>query len=535
MIVSFSNLSNLFLPTLSVFLLLSTILPDHVQILPIAVVEAKESSGDALLTGTNSEFLLTKFAISPRTVGQFDLKLTIPTDTGMYTDERALRVHLFVDEGWYDKAQKATTCREKVKHATQALPVSFELKSNPLNRRTSKNKQSEEFVWEANIRTTLNSKGSDMTQYWYISLDDCTLEETYHDIKDAPKISFQYTIKNGDSRGPGYGLSHFSADENGMVRLHFLQLAFSSLLLIWCAYKIGCAITSSRGQIHIALLIVASALLCDISSNISELIHNKVYSMNGVGSYAFDAFASHFEAQCDAMVAIVLLLVGSGWTLPSDVIVGDANNNMAMLGTHSMVQQLVVGLRNPGLAMQQIKSGNPAAILVVSTLAFHAILAQWGRIYDDDFDCYHSLEHKPGYFLQGYRLILGVAFLASVASVRNSGRCPRALKPFLTKFMLVGISWFISLPFVATFVSTSIPYYLKHRALSIGAAMTQASSLASLVWLFTADSDASAYHRLSKTQEGNASLVSTSISSSNSVSKAPSTFWKFGKTKIRLD
>jgi len=441
MILSFSNLSTLFLPTLSVFLILSTLLPNHVRFSPIVVVEAKKSSGNALLTGTNSEFLLTKFAISPRTVGSFDLKLTIPTDAGMYTDERALRVHLFVDEGWYDKAQKASTCREKVKYAIKALPVTYELKD------VSKSKNA--MVWEANIHTPLNSMQSDTTQYWYISLDDCTLEETYHKLKDAPSMSFQYTIQNGNIR-EGYPLSHFSADENGMVQLHSIQLAFSSLLLMWCAYKIGCAITSPRGQIHIALLIVASALACDIFSNISELIHNKVYTMNGIGSYLFDAFASHFEAQCDAMVAVVLLLVGSGWTLPGDVIVGDANNNMAMLGTHSMVQKLVVGLRNPGLAMQQIKSGNPAAILVLSTLTLHAILAQWGRIYDDDFDCYHSLEHLPGYFLQGYRLLLGVAFLASVASVRNSGRCPHALKPFLTKFMLVGISWFISLPFVAT-------------------------------------------------------------------------------------
>jgi len=446
----------------------------------------------------------------------------------MYTDERTLRVHLFVDDAWSDKARKAATCSEKVRYASKSLQVVFNFNKGGTDK--------DGYKWVANVSTGLDSSGSDKTQYWYISLDDCSLEQTFHSKEDVPKMDLQYTVKDNIPTGRGTFISsHFSADESGMVRLHFIQVTFSSLLLIWCLYKIGCAITSPRGQIHIALLIVAFALVCDIFSNISELLHNKLYGYDGVGSYTLDALASHFEAQCDAMVAIVLLLVGSGWTLPSDVVVADAGNNMAMLGTNSMVQKLVVGLRNPGLALQQVKSGNPASILVTSTLILHAILAQWGRTYDDDFDCYHSLEHLPGTVLMGYRLILGVAFLISVASVRNSGRCPRALKPFLVKFMLVGISWFVCLPFVATFVSTSIPHHLKHRSLSIGSALTQASSLASLVWLFTADSDASAYHRLSKVQEGNTSLVSSATSSSSVGSKAPSNFWKFGKTKIRLD
>jgi len=489
------------------------------------MVAAKKSSGNALLTGTNSEFLITKFAISPNTVGRFNLELNIPKTAGMYTDERNLRVHLFIDEAWYDKAQKAPTCKEKVQHAFKSLPVTFILQSSG----------DKGGSWVASVRTDLNS-WSDKTQYWYISLDDCSLEESYHSIKDVPKMSYEYTILNGRrSNAFSRSESHFSADEVGTIRLHVIQLAFSSLLLIWCAFKIVRTITSSPGHIHIALLIISSALICDILSNVSELIHNMVYSKNGVGSYTFDAFSSHFEAQCDAMIAIVLLLVGSGWTLPSDVVVANAGNNMAMLGTGNTVQKMVEGLRNPGVALQQIKSGNPASILVTTTFVSHAILAQWGRTYDDDFDCYHSLEHLPGTCLMVYRLMLGIPFLIGVASVRNSGRCPRALKPFLTKFMLVGISWFISLPFVTTFVSTSMPYILKHRSLLIGSAMTQASSLASLVWLFTADSDASAYHRLSKVRESNTSLSNVVASSSNSERKAPSSFWKFGKTKIRLD
>jgi len=494
--------------TLAVFLII-VLLPK-----PSSIVEAKTSSGAALLTGQNSEYLLTKFALFPQSLAKFDLRLSIPSSVGMYTDERFLRVHFFVDEAWNKKARVAPTCQDKVKYAIKALPVTFTLK-----------KRSDDMEWTAEVQTMLDSSKSDKTQYWYISLDDCSLEQSYHSIKDAPEMFFQYTIQNNDSRNQ---LSHFSADESGMGGLHVVEILFSSLLLFWCAYKIVYGLTSSRGQIHIALVVVACAVACDVCSNISELIHTIVYSKNGIGSYAFDAFAAHFEAQCDAMIAVVLLLVGSGWTLPSDVVVTDSKNDMSMLGTNSMVQKLVLGLRNPASALQQIRNGNPAGILVAFVLSSHAILAQWGRTYDEEFDCYHSLEHLPGTVLMVLRMTLGLAFLIGVASIRNSGRCPRALYPFLTKFMLVGISWFISLPSVSMFVSTFIVHHLKHWALSVGSALTQSSSLASLVWLFTADSDASAYHRLSKIKEGNMSLGSTAGSNTLNM-------WNIGKAKIRLD
>lgn len=346
----------------------------------------------------------------------------------------------------------------------------------------------------------------------------------YHSIRDAPEMEYSYVVMNGDS--------HVSADEMGMNKLHFLQIGFSSLLLLWVAFKILRAVSSSKGQIHVALLSVALAVLFDIISAAAELIHSSVYVMNGIGSYTFDCLSSHFEAQCDAVVALVLLTVGAGWTLPSDVVIA-GSNNMAMLGTSSWVQKTVSGFRSPIAALHQLKSGNPAAILVIMILAAHAVLAQWGRTFDDDFDTYHSLEHKPGRVLMWFRVICGGLFLAASASVRNNGRCPGSLQPFLRKFQIVGLAWFLSLPFVSMYVTSAMHSHQKHFTLALGSTLVQSSSLASLVWLFTGDKDASAYHRVSNLQTGNDTL-SSSASMSLSGHSVPK-MMTFGKTKVRLD
>jgi hypothetical protein len=100
------------------------------------------------------------------------------------------------------------------------------------------------------------------------------------------------------------------------------------------------------------------------------------------------------------------------------------------------------------------------------------------------------------------------------------------------------MSWFISLPFMAMYVPSAMHSHQKHFALVVGATIVQSSSLASLVWLFTGDKDASPYHKLSNLQADKYTL-SSSLSSSaatlSSVGGGSSNIWKFGKTKVRLD
>lgn len=491
------------------FLLLSLL---RLLSFPAYFVNGKVSSGNVLLSGENSVALLTKFAIAANEAGSFQLQLKINAEKGMYLDERQLQVSFFNDEiSSWSKAKKSATCGEKLRFSKNSHPVVFNWREKDGVK-----------LWSAEINSQIPKSKNDM--YWYIALNDCLLEETFHSIRDAPEMEFSLNILNGNS--------HFSADERGMGKLHLIQICSSSLLLLLIIYKISRAVVFTKGQIHLALLLVGLATACDVASGIFELIHSSIYAMNGVGSYSFDCLASHFEAQCDAIVALVLLLVSAGWTMPSDVIVA-SDQNVAMMGMHTLLQRIVAGFRTPITAMKQLNRGNPSALLIVCILAFHAALAQWGRTYDDDFDTYHSLEHLPGRVLMRFRLGLGLIFLVASASVRNNGRLPRSLQPFLKKFQLVGISWFLSLPFVSIYVSSALHSHQKHVALATGAMVAQSSSLYALCWLFTADKDASPYHSMSNLRKDNDTLLNGSFSSK--ANKDSSKFWTFGQTKIRLD
>ena len=489
--------------------------------------EAKVKEGSAHLTGEKTENTLSKFALSPFAQGKVVLELH---SKDMYVDETGLRMHMYHDSDW-PRVKKAPTCAEKVRLAKKAVPISFELNNNPSKEKLDRHKKSkskERGLWESRVKTSIPGFSTDRPQYWYLTLDDCSLEVYLHD-NQAPQIEYTLTILdevsgtqvNQDVFKDKAEYRHTPADENGMSRLHFITALVSFVLFLLIGYKIFTSIQTG-GSVHAALLIMAITALCDGFSSVFELSHLAIYENNGIGSYSLDALSTHFEAMSDSLVALVLLSVGSGWTLPSDVLSsGGASSSSGFLNN------LVCGLRNPASAL----TGGPAGMLAIGIIVAHASLAQWGRTYDEDFDVYHSLENPPGRALMYFRISLGLAFLVGVASIRNGGRCPASLLPFLTKFAIVGISWFISLPFLSTFVASTLPYHRRHQAISAGSAFAQSCSIASLAWMFAADSDASAYHRLSKVQGKGDDLTDMASTRSGHSAKT----WRFGKTKVRLD
>ena len=205
-----------------------------------------------------------------------------------------------------------------------------------------------------------------------------------------------------------------------------------------------------------------------------------------------------------------------------------------------------MGLRNPAGSLLDLLSGKGGGgttgqeglggVVALLIIVAHVGLAQWGRTFDDDFDTYHALEHPPGRALMMLRFALGLVFVTGVGIVRSSGRCPPSLMSFLTRFALVGLTYFASLPGVSMFVLSALPYHQRHQALHWGAALVQACSLASLTWLFVGNADSSGYHRVSKVgarKEGDMT-ADLAMPGGSAGSKRP-TVWRFGKTKVRLD
>ncbi|KAL7552720.1 hypothetical protein ACHAWF_015953 [Thalassiosira exigua] len=499
---------------------------------------AKIDAGKVHLTGAKTESTLVKFAVSASGAAKFDVNFTT---YGMYEDEQALRLRVYVDEEW-PMVQREPLCSEKVKFGQRQYPIVFDFQEKRPDDRPGKKRGDTVDVYAARVkdaipnppnpRSKFGQKKKDRSRYFYFAVDDCSLERSYHDGK-IPDMSYAMSVENGRPSPTGeMAYDHLPSDEDGIRFLMALTILFSGFLSLLLFYRLA---RTMGGEVHVAVFVVMAACLANALSATCELVHMSAFSYNGYGNYALDALSGHFEAVSDSMVSLILLSIGGGWTLPTDVVGGGMSGG-------SPGNKLMKGVRNPagsllGLFSRGGGAGDKQAGAVALTIVLvHSGLAQWGRTFDDSFDTYHALEHPPGRALMFLRFVLGLIFVTGVGMVRSGGRCPPSLMSFLTKFGLVGLSYFASLPGVSMFVGSVLPFHQRHQALHWGASMVQACSLASLTWLFIGGADASAYHRLSRVGkhigEGD---MTESIAASRSAGPRGPTMWRLGKTKIRLD
>ena len=531
-------------------------------------INAKVQSGKVHLSGVKTESTLVKFAVPPSSSVELDVTIN---SYGMYIDEKDLRIRIYVDDEW-PSVRHETMCTKKITYSLRSVPVIMEYVGTVHDDRRVKTNGNLVEMYASRVIVELDNPPprlpsdhvhaagktrhqlarSDRSRYYYFVIDDCSLEERYNDNK-IPDMTYTASVKvarwgyHHDHEGMIYS-EHLPADEDGIRPLLYVTILFSSALLLLLLRSM--VQTTSTGEVHVAILIVMAACITNGLSAVCELLHMNIFSINGIGNYSLDALSSHFEALSDSMVSLILLSIGGGWTLPSDVggsgLGGGLNsssttNNKLIINPAGSLLNLVTsgGAGGDGAGGISDRSGGIVAILII---AIHAILAQWGRTFDDDFDTYHALEHPPGKALMILRFVLGLIFITGVGAVRSGshGRCPPSLLSFLTKFALVGLSYFASLPGVSMFVGSALPYHRRHQALHYGAALVQSCSLASLTWLFVGGDDASAYHRLSKVgkkRDGvvGADMADATTTTTNGGTKARPKMWKFGKTKIRLD
>ncbi len=500
------------------------------------LTSAKTVSGQFRLSGVNSEHLLVKFAVSSFARGQFRYEFSADDP---YPNEQTLRIHIFRDDLWKE-VQKTPTCDAKVKYAYQSFNVNFErVDEMKKNGRYSSSPQK---IWKSQGFQPLDQPAAPRPYYFYVVVDDCFLEQYYRD-NAVPLIKYRVDVYNdvaGNLSSSEYpaqkkvSLTHLSSDEVHLPSLHTATLILSALICVLLLVQIGCLLATS-GSVHMAILLVVAASACDALSSLCELVHLKYYESNGVGSYALDAMASHFEAICDSIISILLLSIAAGWTLPSDVIPVPQNA--------TFIQSLLAGMRNPVGALAK---RNVAGLLSVVIIATHAILAQWGRTYNDDFDSYHSFEHLPGRVLMWFRMVLGVLLVAATIQTRSTCTAS-SLLGFYAQLAVVGTVWFQSLPFVTFWCSRMVPYYMRHPAVTFWSAIAQSTSLVALAWLVTSHS--TRYHSLSHMTQERQSLTDSiaattthvmssanngTFRSSSAATRQPRV-WNVGKAKVRLD
>lgn len=314
--------------------------------------------------------------------------------------------------------------------------------------------------------------------------------------------------------------SHVSADESHLKTLHTVTGLVS--LLVAALLGLGVVIRLyESSSVHAAMFWVLAAAISDAFSSLLEVVHLNLYAGNGVGSYFLDALSAHFEAICDALVMLLLLCVASGWTLPSDVVRLQQNA--------TFVQKIVGGLKSPFGALS---TPSTTSALVIGIIVSHIALAQWGRVYNDDFDSYHDLAHLPGKVLMLLRSCLGLVFLGACFQTRV--RCPLSLHGFYVKFATVGAFWFFSLPILTMIVNTLVVYHRRHFTIGVWSASCQSASIVLLSWLVTAHS--TAYHKVSHMSVAKETLADSLSSASSMSARDPRSFSVLmGNAKVRLD
>jgi len=448
---------------------------------------AKVISGDFRLSGLNTEFVLGSFAVSPNKVGHATITFTSKAPYSMNKD---LFVRLIRDDKW-PAFQKAPSCTEK---------VPFSLITEQLNQEPKHQK------YEAEVAMPLENSRDGRSHYFYFVITDCSLEFYMHD--DAiPKVHYELKAWNDGS--------HVSADETHLKMMHTITLLLSGILAILLGMTVMIQLYE-QSTVHAAVFWVMAAAACDSFSSMFEIVHLSLYAHDGIGSYVLDAISAHLEALCDSLVALLLLSVGAGWTLPSDV--------LAVQQNASSLQRMLGGLQSPFGALT---SFTPTTVLAAGIFIVHVILAQWGRTYNDDFDSYHDLEHLPGKILMFFRILLGLGLVILCFQTRL--RCPASLRSFYLQLGVVGTIWFESLPVMTWVVNTVVPYHLRHRTVGLWIALLQTTAIILLSLLVTSHS--SSYHKLSHLSSAKETLTD---SLSMSTPSQPRT-WTFGTSKIRLD
>jgi hypothetical protein len=416
-------------------------------------VMAKTVSGDFQLSPDNTDHILGSFAIAPGHIGF--IKITLSTQGKVYEDEN-LKFRFFKDDN-YIKYQKSNSCDEKVLQSGFSQPVEF-YHDNEL----------EENLYEYHMK--LDASFLQRPHYFYFVVDDCALEGNSFDSDETPKIHFTMEAYNDGS--------HLSADELHLKSMYTFALALSCGLLAF----MGVLCFESLFQhstVHAAIIWVMAAASFDVGSSMLHILNLSVYSYNGIGSLMLDSLAALCQAVCDSLVALLLMSIAAGWTLPSDTIRMQDHTS----GAVKQIESLLSGFQSP---IRSLKTGSPTAMLAIGIVVAHVVLGQLGccLLYKDNVDSYHDFEHLPGKLLMVLRLTLGAGLIACCERTRESVSSHK--KNFYLYLAIVGTCWFGSLPFVTWMCNNFVPYYLRQWTVGTWGTTLQGCSLALLSWLVTA-------------------------------------------------
>lgn len=502
------------------FSLLTKIVPSRfaalwfLQLLLLATttpaVQAKRAKGQFQLSHRRTEQVLTSFAVGKRG-GGFTVRLGIDEP---YPNEESLKFRVYTDVAW-KKYKKTKRCSEKVKLAETTVDSDFTLEDRG-------NRMYLGGAWQS--VHTISMPPMSSPHYFYFVVDDCSLGSN-PDLR-VPKVDFEIDVWNYHGNAKR---NHLSLDELDLQDLHEFCVILSFLALTWLVFNIIRSFARKKSTVHISLLWIATAAVLDFAGSTCQLMHLEMFQYRGFRSSLFLAGIALFEATCDALIMLFLLSIGSGWTLPNDVV--GVNPNA------SSFQALVNEVASPLAALvQQSRS----AVMGLIFVALQAGLAVLGSTYYEESENYHDYTHWPGHVVISIRVALGFLFLATTLQTRLRCRM-KQLQSFYFLVALLGFTWFELLPSLTFMCNWMVPLHWRRTVIFIGNGLLQSGCIIMLSWLVT--SHATAYHQYSHISNHHdemglsltESLSSSKYSSYSSSATGRKELKLFGKTKIRFD
>ena len=256
---------------------------------------AKSFEGNFQLSPSNPGHILGSFALSPGHHGSVEVILS--TSGMAYEDDRGVRLRMFKDAA-YGKYQQAESCYEKITHTSFSEPVSFHTNEDGAN------------VYEFDL--ALDATRLRRPHYYYFVVDDCSLEvDTGEVVEEIPSIHYTLKALNDDS--------HLSADEMHLRGMYTINLFVSGIM----AALMGVVIVrqlAHKNSVHAAMFLVMAAGVFDTASSLCQILSLGVYSIDGIGMPFMNIISTQLGAVCDSLVAVMLLSIAAGWTLPTDMI-----------------------------------------------------------------------------------------------------------------------------------------------------------------------------------------------------------------------
>ena len=362
--------------------------------------------------------------------GIWDLKARLHNSFNETSDDRSfLHINVYPESVW-EEALANTDCAAKT-HISREKRIKVPLNGN----------------FSTAMKGTLNQ--NQRVHVWYFAVSDCE-----NHLPESVKLRLELSVHTRYN-------TEFSYEDEGLVYLYsigtvvFFIGMFASVLGIYRRFKR----TDYTDWRQVCLGVAVGFQFCGL---LLQSLHLVIYAYNGRGVIIFDFFSQALEMFSHLLIAFVLILISTGWTLK----------------------------------FREFPSPDTYAPVILLLVILHLALACASKVTDDAYYKFSDYENTSGWILVTLRILLWVWFLANVRNLLKISQ--GKIRDFLLSFTLFSSVYFLSIP-VTVFLSLLFPPYQRNAVLAVGNLFIQTIAFWLLHDLF---SDKSTYFKISTASEG---------------------------------